>query len=44
MEQRPNDAAVKVVQIKPSREECVLDMAQRKNTNDVVSKDAQVSP
>ncbi len=41
MEQRSNDAAVKVAQALSSREECVTGMDQRRK--DAVLKDAQVN-
>jgi hypothetical protein len=42
MEQGPNDAALKDVQIKLSREECAGSMGQKLNTNDAAVMDAQM--
>ena len=42
MEQSSNDAPLKDVQIKLSREECALSMGQRLDTNDAAAKDAQI--
>ena len=42
MEQRSNDAAVKVVRMLSSKEECAVNMEQRLSTSDAAKKDVQI--